>query len=96
MELTASAKYIYIDEQFTSIERDPFGFQNDTSRIDASLVLSGTLEGGHDWTLALVGRNLTNELVHNFVNASTLSSSAIVTTNLEETRAIAVRASINY
>ena len=45
MELSASAKYIYIGEQFMSIERDPSGFQNSTERVDASLVLSGNTSG---------------------------------------------------
>lgn len=96
MELRASAKYIYTGSQFTSIERDPFGFQRATGRVDATLELTGTLEGGHDWSLALVGRNLTDELVNAFVNSSTLSGSATVSTSLQETRAVALRASINY
>ena len=48
------------------------------------------------WELALVGRNLTDELVHNFGNATTLSGAAIYATNIEETRAIAIRATYNW
>ncbi len=96
MELTASAKYIYIDSEFTSIERDPLGYQDSTERVDASLVLSGNTSGGHPWSLALIGRNLNNELVQAFSNASTLSGKAVLTTNIEETRSITLRATIGY
>jgi iron complex outermembrane recepter protein len=96
MELTASAKYIYIDEQYMSIERDPLGFQKSRERVDASLVLSGNSSGDHPWSVALIGRNLNNELVHAFVNSSTLSGKPVLTTNIEETRSISLRASIGY
>ncbi len=96
MTLTTSAKYLYMDEQFMSIERDPLGFQDSRERFDASLILSGETRNSNSWSLALVGRNLNNELVHTFVNASTLSGAAVVTTNLEETRSISLRASIAF
>ncbi|MFQ5659424.1 MAG: TonB-dependent receptor [Gammaproteobacteria bacterium] len=96
MQAMVSAKYIYIDDQFMSIERDPLGHQGSTDRVDASIVLSGNVSGGHPWTLALIGRNLNNEKVFTFVNSSTLSGKPIVTSNLEETRSISLRASIGY
>jgi outer membrane receptor protein involved in Fe transport len=96
MELTLSAKYLYTADQFMSIERDPLGFQTASDRIDASLVLAGSLAGNRSWTLELIGRNLTDELVHTFVNASTLSGSAVVTTNLEETKSISLRATLGF
>lgn len=95
MELTMSAKYLRSSSQFMSIERDPLAFQGATNRIDASLVLA-SMAGDHPWTVALIGRNLTNEIVYAFVNASTLSGSAVLTTNIEETRSIALRASISF
>jgi outer membrane receptor protein involved in Fe transport len=95
MELALSARYLYSDSQFMSIERDPLGFQEATDRIDASIILS-SYSNDRPWSLALIGRNLTDELVHTFVNASTLSGSAVVTTNLEETRSIALRATIGF
>lgn len=96
MELAATAKYIYIDDQYLSIERDPLGYQDSTTRLDASLVLSSSVSSDHPWTVALVGRNLTDEIVHGFVNASTLSGSALVVTSIEETRSVALRFSIGY
>jgi len=96
MTFGASAKYIYIDESFKSIERDPFGRQDATGRFDATVSLSGDLNGRHPWTVSLVGRNLFDELVHTFVNSSTLSGDPVVTSNLEETSFVALRASIRY
>lgn len=96
MELTTSAKWIYVDDQFTSIERDPLAFSNATNRIDASITLSGRFNGGHPWTLSLVGRNLNDELVPVFSNSTTLSGGAIMATNIEETRSISLRGSIGW
>ena len=85
-EVSFSAKWIHVGEHFTSLERDPLGHQSGTDRFDATLALSG-----EKWSAAIVGRNLGDELVHNFGNASTLSGAAIYGTNIEETRAIALR-----
>ncbi len=90
-DLSISAKWINVGSHFTSIERDPLGFQDSTDRLDATIALSSG-----SWSVALVGRNLTDELVHNFGNATTLSGGAIYATNIEETRAIAVRATFNF
>ena len=95
MDLRLSAKYLYADDQVMSVERDPHGFLSATDRIDASAVLSSN-SGNRPWSVAVVGRNLTNEIVHTFVNSSTLSGSAVVTTNIEETRSIALRATISF
>ncbi len=90
-DLSISAKWIHVGEHYTSLERDPLGLQSDRDRIDATVALSG-----EKWSLAVVGRNLTDELVHNFGNASTLSGAAIYGTNIEETRAIALRLTRNW
>ncbi len=90
-DLSISAKWINVGSHFTSIERDPLGFQDSTDRLDATIALSSG-----SWSVALVGRNLTDELVHNFGNATTLSSIPIYATNIEETRAIALRATFNF
>lgn len=91
MDLTFSAKWIRVGEHYTSIERDPLGLQSETDRIDATIALAS-----ERWELAVVGRNLTDELVFNFGNATTLSGAAIYATNIEETRAIALRATYNW
>lgn len=90
-ELSFSTKWIHTGRQFTTIERDPLGISGATNRLDATVALYA-----ERWSLALVGRNLTNELVQTFGNATTLSGSAILSTNIEETRSIALRASYNW
>jgi len=90
-DLTFNAKWIRVGSHFTSIERDPLGFQSEIDRFDATISLSN-----QNWNVALVGRNLGDELVHNFVNATTLSGGAIAATNIEETRAVAIRVSRNW
>ena len=90
-EFSFSAKWMNVGEHYTSIERDPLGLQSSTDRFDATVALSG-----EKWSVALVGRNLGDELVHNFVNATTLSGAAIVATNIETTRAIALRLTRNW
>jgi iron complex outermembrane receptor protein len=91
LNLDLSAKWINVGSHFTSIEMDPLGHQGSTDRIDATVALSG-----ESWSLALVARNLTDELVHNFGNASTLSGGAIYGTNIEETRAVALRGTYRF
>ncbi len=91
LDLGLSAKWINVGSHFTSMERDPLGFQGSTDRIDATISLSG-----ESWDVALVGRNLTDELVFNFTNASTLSGTLIQATNIEETRAVALRATFRF
>ena len=95
MDLTLSAKYLYSGEQYMSIERDPDGFQGSTDRIDATVVLASQA-GNRPWSIALIGRNLTDEVIHTFVNSSTLSGSGVVTTNIEETRSVALRVEIGF
>ena len=90
-DLSFSAKWISTSSYFTSMERDPAGHQGATDRIDATIALSG-----EKWSVAVIGRNLTNELVQVFGNASTLSGAAIFATNIEETRAVAVRVSRSW
>jgi iron complex outermembrane receptor protein len=90
-EVSLSAKWIHMGSHFTSIEMDPLGFQDSTDRLDVTLALYD-----QDWSVALVGRNLTDELVHTFTNATTLSGTAIAATNIEETRAIALRATYKF
>ncbi len=94
-EFSLSAKVLYSDDQFLSIERDPLGVQDATTRFDVSAMLA-SYEGDHPWTVALIGRNLSDEIVHAFVNASTLSGSALITTNIEETRSVALRVTVGF
>ncbi|MDT8399644.1 MAG: TonB-dependent receptor [Pseudomonadales bacterium] len=96
MDLSISGKWIYMDKQYMSIEKDPFGLQGSTNRLDSTISLKGETASGSPWTVALVGRNLTDKKVFVFGNSTTLSSQAIFTTNLEETRSIALRLSMGW
>jgi outer membrane receptor protein involved in Fe transport len=96
MELTASAKWLYLDSFFTAVEHDPLSFQDSSNRIDASLVLSGNLARGNPWTLGLIGKNLTDEFIMSFSNSSTLSSQATVNSSIQQTRFIALRGTIAW
>jgi iron complex outermembrane receptor protein len=89
--LSFSAKWVSVGEHFTSIEMDPLGFQSGTDRIDVTVALSG-----EKWVVAVVGRNLGDELVHNFGSADTLSGGATYATNIEQTRAISLRFSRSW
>ncbi len=90
-DLTFSAKWIHVGSHFTTIERDPLGHQGSSDRFNLTVALNA-----ENWSLALVGRNLSNELVQTFGNATTLSGTAILSTNIEETRAIALRATYHW
>ena len=95
MDLETSAKWLFIDDQWNEEDHDPLTLQGASNRIDASVVLSGT-SGNHFWTLGVIGKNLTNELVFQFINPSSLSRTNVSTTNIEETRAIALRGTIDW
>jgi iron complex outermembrane receptor protein len=91
LDLGLGIKWIRVGSHYTSIERDPLGFQDSTDRFDATIALSG-----ESWEVALVGRNLTDELIFNFGNATTLSGAAIYATNIEETRFVALRGTFRF
>jgi len=90
-DLVFSAKWIHVGSHYTTIERDPLGFQSSSDRFDVTVALYD-----QRWSLALVGRNLSNEIIQTFGNASTLSGTALLTTNIEETRYVALRATYNW
>lgn len=90
-DLTFSAKWIHVGSHYTTIERDPLGIQDSSDRFDVTVALYA-----QRWSLALVGRNLSNEIIQTFGNASTLSGTAVLATNIEETRSVALRATYNW
>jgi iron complex outermembrane receptor protein len=96
MELSIAGKWIFLDEMHNTVTRDPIGFQDATNRFDATATLRGNLESGNDWTIALVGRNLSNESVMNWCNSSTLSGGNAVSCATEELRYIGLRGSVGF
>ena len=96
LEFTAAAKWNFLDDMHNTLPRDPAGFQDGSSRIDASLTLSRSGGSDRDWSVALVGRNLTDEKITMWCNSSTLPGSAVVSCALEELRYIALRGTIGF
>ena len=90
LELKTTAKWIYVGGHFVLEDLDPVTFQNAVTRLDASIVLSGGFRD-HPWSLAIVGKNLTNEIVFNFANPHSLAGTPITPTFLEPTRVITLR-----
>ena len=62
MELILAGKWSFIDDMHNTLRRDPFAFHDASHRFDASLTLE-RMYGDNLWSLAVVGRNLTNEKV---------------------------------
>lgn len=56
------------DEYFTDTDLDPIGLQGSFYKINASLTLASSNDR---WSLALVGRNLTNEIVQTYSGPTT-------------------------
>lgn len=97
MDLKASIKWIYEGERFQQVDNSPFAVQESTNRLDASLVLSGS-HGSNPWTVALIGRNLSDEIVNQFSSGSTLAGggSNVLFTTTEELRVISLKASYGW
>ena len=95
-ELTLGAKWIHIGEMHTTLARDPTAFQDASNRVDASLMLRGDTSGGNAWTLALVGRNLSDEKTFMWCNSSGLSGTLVVSCALEELRTVALKATYGF
>ena len=73
----------------------------DYTKIDASLTLLGEDD---KWWLALVGKNLTDELIYHFTSGTTTcargaargGTTSCLFTTVEETRAIGIRMQFNF
>jgi outer membrane receptor protein involved in Fe transport len=96
MELTLAGKWIFLDDMHNTVTRDPAAFQDSTNRLDVSATLTGITEGGNDWSVALVGRNVTDEYVVNWCNSSTLSGGNAVSCATEELQYFGLRASYGF
>ncbi len=98
-DLRAALTLIYMDDHSTMIDNNPAGFQDAYTKIDASLTLLG--EDGK-WWVALIGKNLTDELVYHFTSGTTTcagsrgGSTSCLFTTVEETRAIGIRAQYSF
>jgi outer membrane receptor protein involved in Fe transport len=65
LELVAFARAYYTDDMFLATDLDPNVTQDDYWKIDARLSLSHLTQ---NWEIAVIGRNLTDEITANFGN----------------------------
>ncbi len=101
LDLRGSVKLMYAGEHSTMIDNNPEGFQDSYTKIDASLTLLG---GDDTWWVAIVGKNLSDELVYHFTSGTTTcargaargGTTSCLFTTVEETRAIGIRAQYNF
>lgn len=96
MSMNIGARYVYIGDHHVTLTRDPAGFQDATGRIDATVALSGDTGGGKPWQLALVGRNLSDEMVRAWCNSSGLAGTLLVSCAFEEGRFVSLRGTIGF
>lgn len=94
-ELTASVKSYYVDEQMLSVDNDPRGLEDSYTKWDASLTLRDT---AGNWKVALVGRNLTDELVRTWSEGTSSFNNAggARYAFINETRAVAIRGEYRF
>jgi len=59
--LNATASISYSDEYFGDLDADPLSVQDAYTKIDVSIELGSP---DHKWSLMLLGRNLTEEVVY--------------------------------
>ena len=74
MDLHASVDLLYTDDILVGPDNDPATIQSSYSKINARIALS---PNDGSWSLALVGKNLTDELTFNWGNDTTLSGSRL-------------------
>ena len=82
----------YKGEHFTSGDLDPRGVQESVSKVNARIALSDEAER---WSLALVGRNLTDETTIGIGAPSTLDAGGYRAT-VEPTRTLYVEGRWRY
>lgn len=96
MSVNFGAKYVYIGDHHVTLTRDPAGFQDATGRVDAMVALSGQTDRSNRWQLALVGRNLNDEMVKAWCNSSGLAGTLLVSCAFEEGRFVSLRGTLGF
>jgi hypothetical protein len=90
MDFHATVDVMYTDDQFVDVTLNPDVEQESFTKVNARLALEAD-----NWTLALVGKNLTDEDISSFVTDTPLSAtlgSPSYTGYMERQRTIAVQA----
>ena len=85
---------LYTDEQYVNVTLDDNIIQDDVTRVNARLALET-----ENWTLALIGKNLTDEDIASFASDTPLSGTLgtpSYTTYMERPRTIAIQAMYRF
>lgn len=95
LELKVKGRVYMVGEQQLSVTNHPFGLEDEYTKVDLTVGLSD-LDGG--WSLDLVGRNLTDEIVRTWSEptSSYTSVGGATFSFIDETRSIALRAKYNF
>ena len=98
LELLFGAQYYWVDDMFLALDHDPNDTQKSYGKLNARVQLSGN-DG--QWSISLVGRNLTDELTANFANdtAALVGGAAANGTHFkfsEPTRTVGVQVRFNF
>jgi len=98
LDFTAAATMLYSDEILIPLTGDPKTIQDSYTKWDARIGLEST-DGS--WSLALVGRNLTDETTFNWANDATLSGDGLgfdrsYFHQLEQPRTYEIQARYNF
>ena len=93
LDLTAFFRAYYVDEHFLATDLDPNVTQDDYWKIDARLAVSNAADS---WELAVVGRNLTDEITAGFGNDGNGSAANSYFKMIESPRAIALQATYRF
>ena len=94
MDIRANLDVLYTDEQYVDVTLDDNIIQDDVTRINARLALEG-----ESWSLALVGKNLTDEDIASFTGSTPLAGALgtpSYTTYWERPRTVAIQAMYRF
>lgn len=94
MKISALGVVTYRSRYFTATDESPtYGVQNGRAKLDARIELA---RQDDRWALALIGKNLTNELTQSFSYLWTLSNPPVAVQFLDETRTVSLEARVRF
>jgi len=94
MDFRATLDVLYTDEQYIDVTLDDNIIEDSVTRINARIALEG-----YSWSLALVGKNLTDEDIGSFATSTPLAGALgtpSYTTYMERPRTIAIQAMYRF
>ena len=94
MDFRANLDLLYTDEQYINVTLDDNVKQDDVTRVNARIALETD-----SWSLAVVGKNLTDEDIASFASNTPLSGALgtpSYTTYYERPRTVAIQAMYRF